>query len=183
MLHTAALLPCAGYAGQHPLPASGPSAAHLWARCAVFKPRRWLSSARKTAAGVTSSCISPTHKAGPNLGKDTALQPACLAPAGEAGDVQQPPSAAAPRMQPDPLTFSTGVRDCLGQNLAKVELQVVLATLLSRFRFHPGPQLLREAELAAKTGQPPIAAVYALAEVHVTLQPAGGRMMLFAARR
>jgi hypothetical protein len=29
----------------------------------------------------------------------------------------------------------------IGQNLAKLELQVVLATLLSRFRFSPGPEL------------------------------------------
>lgn len=71
----------------------------------------------------------------------------------------------------------------LGQNLAKLELQVVLATFLARFQFIPGPQLSKAAELAAKTGQPPISAVYELAEVHVTLQPAGGKMLLFAAPR
>jgi hypothetical protein len=68
----------------------------------------------------------------------------------------------------------------LGQNLAKLELQVVLATLLSRFKFKPGPALQREVDIAAKTGQPLITAVYALAEVHVTLQPAGGQMLLIA---
>lgn len=71
----------------------------------------------------------------------------------------------------------------LGQNLAKVELQVVLAMLLSRFKFSPGPDLQREAAVAAATGKPPITAVYALAEVHVTLQPAGGKMLLLAEPR
>lgn len=71
----------------------------------------------------------------------------------------------------------------LGQNLAKVELQVVLAMLLSRFKFSAGPDLQREADVAAVTGKPPITAVYALAEVHVTLQPAGGKMLLVAEPR
>jgi len=71
----------------------------------------------------------------------------------------------------------------LGQNLAKLELQVGLATLLSRFRFLPGPCLHRELEIAAASGQPPVAAVYALAEVHVTLQPSGGKMLLIAEPR
>ena len=80
---------------------------------------------------------------------------------------------------PCALHFSCFVPACdcsMGQNLAKLELQVVLAILLSRFRFCPGPELQREVEVAAATGQPPIAAVHALAEVHVTLQPAGGKM-------
>lgn len=68
----------------------------------------------------------------------------------------------------------------LGQNLAKLELQVVLATLLSRFTLRPGPALQREVDIAVSTGQRLITAVYALAEVHVTLQPAGGRMLLVA---
>jgi cytochrome P450 len=71
----------------------------------------------------------------------------------------------------------------LGQNLAKVELQVVLAMLLSRFKFRPGPDLQQEVEMAAATGKPPITAVYALAEVHVTLQPAGGNLVLVAEPR
>lgn len=60
---------------------------------------------------------------------------------------------------------------------------MVLAVLLSRFKFLPGPQLQQELQIAATAGSPPIAAVYALAEVHVTLQPAGGRMMLVAEMR
>jgi cytochrome P450 len=71
----------------------------------------------------------------------------------------------------------------LGQNLAEVELQVVLAMLLSRFKFRPGPDLQLELEVAAATGKTPITAVYGLAEVHVTLQPAGGKMLLVAEPR
>jgi hypothetical protein len=67
--------------------------------------------------------------------------------------------------------------------LAKVELQVVLAMLLARFKFSPGPALQHEVQVAAATGQAPIAAVYALAEVHVTLQPAGGQMLLLTEPR
>jgi cytochrome P450 len=66
----------------------------------------------------------------------------------------------------------------IGQNLAKLELQVVLATLLSRFRFSPGPELDQELRLAAATGQPPVNAVHALAGDYITMQPLSGRMML-----
>lgn len=66
----------------------------------------------------------------------------------------------------------------IGQNLAKLELQVVLATLLSRFSFSPGHDLQRELDLAAATGQPPVAAVHALAGAFLTLQPLDGRLVL-----
>lgn len=66
----------------------------------------------------------------------------------------------------------------IGQNLAKLELQVVLATLLSRFTFSPGPELHRELQLAAATGQPALMAVHALAGCYVTLQPLSGAMRL-----
>ncbi len=60
----------------------------------------------------------------------------------------------------------------------KLELQVVLATLLSRFRFSPGPELEQELKLAAATGQPAVAAVHAMAGAFITLQPLAGRIML-----
>jgi hypothetical protein len=66
----------------------------------------------------------------------------------------------------------------IGQNLAKLELQVVLATLLSRFKFSPGPELEQELKLAAATGQPPLSALHALAGAFITLQPMSGHMML-----
>jgi hypothetical protein len=66
----------------------------------------------------------------------------------------------------------------IGQNLARLELQVVLATFLSRFNFSPGPELERELKLAAATGQPPVSALHALAGAFITLQPMSGHMML-----
>ncbi len=66
----------------------------------------------------------------------------------------------------------------IGQNLAKLELQVVLATLLSRFAFSPGPDLQRELDLAAATGQPTVAAVHALAGNYLTMQPLSGHLVL-----
>jgi hypothetical protein len=62
--------------------------------------------------------------------------------------------------------------------IAKLELQVVLATLLSRFRFSPGPELEQELKLATATGQPVLSAVHALAGAFVTLQPLSGHMVL-----
>jgi cytochrome P450 len=66
----------------------------------------------------------------------------------------------------------------IGRNLAKLELQVVLATFLSRFRFSPGPELEQELKLAAATGQPVVSAAHALAGAFITLQPILGHMML-----
>lgn len=66
----------------------------------------------------------------------------------------------------------------IGQNLAKLELQVVLATLLSSFKFSPGPNLQKELEVAAATGKTRVSAVHALAGVSVTLQPLSGKMEL-----
>jgi len=71
----------------------------------------------------------------------------------------------------------------IGQNLAKLELQVVLSTLLSRFKFSPGQELEKELQVAAATGQPATKAVQALAGAFVTLQPLAGRMHLKIAAR
>ena len=74
--------------------------------------------------------------------------------------------------------------DCLfvlcsiGQNLARLELQVVLATFLSRFKFSPGPELEQELKLAKALGQSPVSALHALAGAFITLQPMSGHMML-----
>lgn len=55
---------------------------------------------------------------------------------------------------------------------------MVLATLLSHFTYSPGPELQRELDVAAATGQPRVAALHALAGVHVTLQPQSGSLEL-----
>lgn len=117
-----------------------------------YKPERWMTA---TAAGD---------------GK------AAAAAAG--GSVLTSPAAGGGAVPPDPLTFLTGQRDCIGQNLAKLEVQVVLATWLSRFRFSPGPELDRELQVAAATGQPVVAAVHALSGDFITLQPLSGSMDL-----
>lgn len=84
----------------------------------------------------------------------------------------------APGQAPDPYTFMAGPRDCIGQALAKLELQVVLATMLSRFRVLPGPQLEKELQTAAALGQPPLIGIHALAGAHITMQPEDGSMIL-----
>lgn len=73
-----------------------------------------------------------------------------------------------------PLLLSCSI----GQNLAKLELQVVLATLLARFKFSPGPELDKELRVAAATGQPAVMGVHALAVDCITMQPASGHMEL-----
>jgi hypothetical protein len=60
---------------------------------------------------------------------------------------------------------------------------VVLATLLSRFRFSPGPELEQELQLAAATGQPVLTAVHALASAFITLQPTSGGLDLRLSER
>jgi hypothetical protein len=77
-----------------------------------------------------------------------------------------------------PTVFCCFPSHSIGQNLAKLELQVVLATWLSRFRFSPGPELERELQVAAATGQPVVAAVHALSGDFITLQPLSGNMDL-----
>jgi hypothetical protein len=78
-----------------------------------------------------------------------------------------------------PLCVCSVLAACsIGQNLAKLELQVVLTTLLSRFRFSPGPELEQELQVAAATGQPVATAVHALAGAYISLQPLSGQMVL-----
>lgn len=54
----------------------------------------------------------------------------------------------------------------------------MLATLLSRFTFSPGPDLEAELKVVAATGQPAAVAVHNLAGAYITLQPLKGHMML-----
>lgn len=139
----------------------------------LFKPERWMTA----SSSSSSSDDSTTDDAAAQ--KDQAQQQdAAAAAAAGSGKVAGSRAAKAAVAPPDPLTFMTGPRDCIGQSLAKLELQVVLATLLARFRFLPGPKLEQELRVAAATGQPPVVALHALAGVHVTLQPEDGQMLL-----
>lgn len=116
-----------------------------------IRPERWLSDTSNTVTNL-------------DIGSNT--------------DDPSVTATTAPGQTPDPYTFMAGPRDCIGQALAKLELQVVLATMVSRFRVLPGPQLEQELQIAAKTGQPPLTAIHALAGAHLTLQPEDGTMKL-----
>ncbi|KAF6250905.1 cytochrome P450 [Scenedesmus sp. NREL 46B-D3] len=142
----------------------------------LFKPQRWMAGG--TAGGAVNGSdagagADDAAAEGDQRQADAAAAAAAAVGASKGG------SAAAP----DPHTFMTGPRDCIGQALAKLELQVVLCTLLARFRFLPGPKLQQELELAAATGRPPVAALHALAGVHVTMQPEDGEMLLLVQPR
>ncbi|WIA30909.1 hypothetical protein OEZ86_000961 [Tetradesmus obliquus] len=105
------------------------------------------------------------------------------------------------------LAFSTGPRDCVGQSLAKLELQAMIATLAGHFALAPGKVLQErlagiataaaadeaagsaavdedadadgEGESAGFVSQPnPADALKACIMYHVTLQPRGGNMVL-----
>uniref|UniRef100_A0A383V6F6 Cytochrome P450 n=1 Tax=Tetradesmus obliquus TaxID=3088 RepID=A0A383V6F6_TETOB len=105
------------------------------------------------------------------------------------------------------LAFSTGPRDCVGQSLAKLELQAMIATLAGHFALAPGKALQErlagiataaaadeaagsaavdedadvdgEGESAGFVSQPnPADALKACIMYHVTLQPRGGNMVL-----
>ena len=106
---------------------------------------------------------------------------------------------------PDPLTFSVGPRDCVGQTLARLELQVLVASLVTAFEWSPGHMLGKM--LASKTQQEKaegeddvapaganeqqafaasvaaVQALYDIGEYHLTLQPQQGMMMLKASPR
>jgi cytochrome P450 len=130
-----------------------------------FRPERWMGGAGGAASPASHSAAADGSSPRPGGGAGT-----------EAAADNKQHSGGGSGGPPDPLTFLAGPRDCIGQNLAKLELQVVLATLLGRFRFGPGPELAQELAVAAATGQPPVAALHALAGVHITLQPLSGRM-------
>jgi cytochrome P450 len=94
------------------------------------------------------------------------------------------------------LSFSVGPRDCVGQSLAKLELQAMIATLAGRFELSPGKNLQqRLAGMAAAAaagskvdggGEGPVAnPAVALKECimyHVTLQPRDGMVLQFTPR-
>lgn len=149
-----------------------------------FKPQRWLTgaAATKSHTGALENPAAPPP-AGPQ--SDPGPAPAAaehgtvVVTAGSAGSTQP----AAGMSLPEPITFLVGTRDCVGQNLAMVELQVVLATLLARFAFKPGPELARELQVAAATGRLPVSAVHTLSGMFLSLQPLSGHMVLNISHR
>eukprot|EP00775_Hariotina_reticulata_P009274 gene9274-9439_t len=149
-----------------------------------FRPDRWLN----TRDGSHSSTDEALPPAPPGAAKPdglavTAGEADTALPRDNSSNVSQAAgsinsSTNTSLLPPDPFTFMAGPRDCIGQSLAKLELQVVIATLLARFRLAPGDKLQHELQVAAATGQTPVAAIHALAAAYVTLQPADGQMLL-----
>jgi cytochrome P450 len=107
----------------------------------VFRPERWLAPGKGKPTGAQLEAA----------GADAlACTQACNS------DV---PAMAAPESALPEMAFSWGPRDCVGQALARVELQVVLAVLLGRLRFELYPSvggfegLLRERMVLRTTMQ------------------------------
>jgi Cytochrome P450 len=157
----------------------------------IFRPDRWLVNGSTTdggsnghSNGTATQCAKVASAAEDMESSDTASAGIDQATPGVVADHggNQPTGATTTTtgvaVYPDPQSFSAGPRDCIGQALAKLELQVVVSTLVSRMSFTPGPRLEEELRCAAATGQPPITALHALAGVHVTLQPEDGEMLL-----
>jgi cytochrome P450 len=85
----------------------------------AFNPDRWLACrASKAAQPTSNSSAGPDAGAG---GRDTADKGAAAAAAAAAAVPQAVPGSKLPN---DPWTFSIGPRDCAGQALARMELQV-----------------------------------------------------------
>ena len=134
----------------------------------TFDPERWLS---------TSRAASPS--------KDAPSNP------DDADDV-----TAGGGGLPDPLSFSVGPRDCVGQTLARLELQVVVAAMVAGFNWTPGKvleDLIRKEERKQQEGEEggaagtslsaAVKALYGTAQYHITLQPRNGEMLLRASPR
>jgi len=94
-----------------------------------FKPDRWISSNDTTSS--TEGALPPAAPAA----KKPETQAATAGDADTAahkdndsslsqGDVSSRSSSAVGALPPDPYTFMAGPRDCIGQSLAKLELQV-----------------------------------------------------------
>ena len=133
-----------------------------------FDPERWLS---------TSRAASPSEDA------SSSPDDADDATAGGGG-------------LPDPLSFSVGPRDCVGQTLARLELQVVVAAMVAGFNWSPGKVLeegINKEEMKQQEGEEggaagtslsaAVKALYGTAQYHITLQPRHGEMLLRASPR
>lgn len=112
----------------------------------VFRPERWPAASRRATADNEDERRPPSSAGGGGGGG----------------------AAASP---PDPMPFAAGPRDCIGQALANLELQAVIATLVGRFRFSPAPG-----------GASSIRELDELTCYHITLFPKGGMRLMATPR-
>ena len=124
----------------------------------MFQPERWMQAAAESAKAADVSVTADTAR--PRDQAPSEQGPAAEDSAGDSGSGGSGIN--------DHFAFSVGPRDCVGQQLALLELQMVVATLAGRFEWE-GDALgveLREH-----------------ITYHVTLQPKGGSLCLRATPR
>jgi len=84
------------------------------------------------------------------------------------------------------MPFSLGPRDCIAQALARVELQAIVATFISRFEVQPAPELLVEAQQGgfwpAGPDPPSMTPLRQRAVYHINLTAKDGLPLLFKPR-
>ena len=130
-----------------------------------FEPSRWISSSASSGGvDTTTTPATPTH--GP--AKNSSLKQDVLT---------LDSSSSGGAKLPEILSFSVGPRDCVGQNLARVEMQVLLAELVGHFLLQPGTKLEKKLGAAGK-GANAADVLKEGAKHHVTMQPEDGEMWL-----
>ena len=178
----------------------------------LFDPDRWMTEPSCTAATVLdgggrntgevpAAAAAATAAAGDVPAAAAASAAALDVPAGAAATAaaagEVPAAASASAAPPEPLTFSLGARDCVGQTLARLELQVMVASLVAAFEWTPGHMLEEMMVVKQKQqeegGAAPAGAeshvasgvqvLYDIGQCHLTLQPQHGKMMLKPAPR
>ena len=180
---------------------------------ATFDPERWLSgtpasahedwddapSPADSADEVTASASAAGGGGGGGGGAAAAAGgdvPASAAAGGAAAAAAVAAAGGAAASGggggcPDPLSFSVGPRDCVGQTLARLELQVVVAAMVAGFNWSPGhtlEELIKRGENKRQDGEEgassvAVKALYGTAQYHITLQPRNGEMLLRASHR
>jgi len=132
-----------------------------------FKPERWLNAQqmevvkeREQHGGVAMAAPATSATGGVNGGGGS----------GSGDDEEVGGSVGSSGRLLDPWTFSIGPRDCAGQALARMELQVVLAVLVGRLH------VTLPAEVGGLEG------LLARRMFHTTLQIRGGLPLLIKAR-
>jgi cytochrome P450 len=151
----------------------------------AFRPSRWLNSSSSSSKPLSSSSsrncsaddVRRANAAAEPAGTEATTSMESISDAVAAVD---PTAAAAARPTSagssgnsklqDPWTFSIGPRDCAGQALARMELQVVIATLIGRFHLQLAPDVGGWEGLLGRR-------MY-----HTTLQVQGGLPLLFRPR-